>query len=475
MPRDATPPESALNELRSRFRADLFADTPADLEKYGQDWSGVLRPRPGAIAFPRSTDEVASLLRACHELDVPVVPSGGRTGLSGGAVAAHGELVVSLEKMNRIGAVDSQALTIEVEAGAITEAVHASTAAHGLTWPVDFASKGSSQVGGNLATNAGGIRVIRYGLTRNWVLGLTAVTMTGEVLRLNGALEKNNTGIDLRQLFIGSEGTLGVITEAVLKLCPLPRVDRTQVAFFALRDFAAVLRLFSEARKAPFALSAFECLSDRCFAEVVRHGVRAPVDPGTGDAYVVLEVEPDDATIFEAWLERVFSWESETGTPPLVLDGTLALSKKDRAELWAIRERVAESVLAGSEVHQQDLSVPIASLGEFFADVEARYRAAYPEFEVFVFGHIGDGNLHIFIRKPPAMASAAFHARCAESDTMLFELCRKFHGSVSAEHGVGILKKPALPYSRSETELAYLRALKRALDPKGLLNPGKMI
>jgi FAD/FMN-containing dehydrogenase len=469
----ATP--DLLVKLRLRFRADFFSDRPDDLEKYGKDWSGVLEPRPSLIAFPRSTAEVSDFLRACSELSLPVVPSGGRTGLSGGAVAANGEIVLSLEKMNNIGSLDRQALTLEVEAGAITEAVHEATAVLGLTWPVDFASKGTSQIGGNLATNAGGVRVIRYGLTRNWVLGLTVVTMDGEVLRLNGALEKNNTGIDLRQIFIGSEGTLGVITEAILKLCPLPIEAKTQVCFFALRDFGAVLRLFSEARKASFTLSAFECLSDVCLREVVRHGVRSPIEVGTGEVYVVMEVETEDASAFEVWLTSIFEWETQTGTAPVVLDGTLALSSRERKEIWSIRERVAESVMMGSEVHQQDLAVPIAALVEFFTDVEARYAAAYPEFEVFIFGHIGDGNLHIFIRKPAEMESAAFHTRCAESDTMLFELCQKFAGSVSAEHGVGLLKKSALPYSRSAGELALLRAMKAAFDPKGLLNPGKMI
>lgn len=468
-------PSLPLDTLQSRFRAEFFSAKASDLEKYGTDWSGVLKPNPSLIAFPRSTAEVSDFLRACNELGVPVVPSGGRTGLSGGAVAAHGEVVVSLEKMNRMGRIDAGALTLDVEAGVVTEAVHEFTQESGLTWPVDFASKGSSQIGGNLSTNAGGVRVIRYGLTRNWVLGLTVVLMSGEVLRLNGSLEKNNTGIDLRQLFIGSEGTLGMITEAVLKLCRLPDDSRTQVCFFALRDFGAVLRLFSEARKAPFTLGAFECLSDRCLREVVRQGARSPVEVGTGETYVVMEAETEDAAAFEAWLTSIFEWEAQTGKPPLVLDGTLALSPRERAEIWALRERVAECVMMGAEVHQQDLAVPIASLEAFFSDIESRYASAYPEFEVFIFGHIGDGNLHIFIRKPKTMESGAFHARCAESDTMLFELCRKFAGSVSAEHGVGLLKKSALPYSRSPAELVYLRALKATFDPKGLLNPGKMV
>jgi len=457
-----------LSQLRAQFRSDFFTDRADDLLKYGQDWSGVLIPAPSLIGFPRSTEEVSLFLKTCSDLRIPVVPSGGRTGLSGGAVATNGEVVLSFEKMNRIGIPDLQALTLEVEAGAVTEAVHLVLAPYGLTWPVDFASKGSSQIGGNLSTNAGGVRVIRYGLTRNWVLGLTVVLMSGEILRLNGALEKNNTGIDLRQVFIGSEGTLGVITEVVLKLCPLPREAQTHVCFFALENFAAVLKLFADARQGPFTLSAFECLSDRCLKEVVRMGLRSPVDPGEAEAYVVMEVEAENGEAFETWLSDVFS-------KGLVRDGTLALSPKEKSEIWALRERVAESVMMGSEVHQQDLSVPIASLVDFFTDIESRYREAYPEFEVFIFGHIGDGNLHIFIRKPKALASDAFHLRCEASDTMLFELCQKFQGSVSAEHGVGLLKKPALPYTRSLGERTLLRGLKDAFDPLGLLNPGKIV
>ncbi len=422
-------------------------------------------PAPSLIAFPRSTDDVSKLLWSCNELGLPVVPSGGRTGLSGGAVAAHGEVVVSLEKMSCIGELNPQAMTLAVEAGAITEAVHEAAKPHGLTWPVDFASKGSSQVGGNLSTNAGGVRVIRYGLTRNWVLGLTVVKMDGSVLRLNGGLEKNNTGIDLRQLFIGSEGTLGIITEAVLKLTRLPDEARTRVCLFAVRDFTKVLELFTSARTSALPISAFECFSEPCLREVVRFGLRSPFREPAG-VYVLLETEGGEA--LDAWLEKVVAAEG-------VIDAISGQSTRENTELWALRERVAEAVMLGREVHQQDLAVPLASLGNFFSDIEERYRQAYPEFEVFIFGHIGDGNLHVFIRRPESMRSAEFHTKCAESDTMLFELCQKFQGSVSAEHGVGLLKKSALTYSRSEGEIALLRALKKVFDPNGLLNPGKIV
>jgi len=466
-----------ITELKSRFRADFFSALPDDLEKYGKDWSGVLAPAPSLIAFPRSTLEVSALLRACSELSLPVVPSGGRTGLSGGAVAAAGEIVLSLEKMNKIGECDLTAMTLEVEAGAITEAVHEKAKHHHLTWPVDFASKGSSHVGGNLATNAGGVRVIRYGLTRNWVLGLTVVTMDGEVLRLNGALEKNNTGIDLRQVFIGSEGTLGVITEATLKLCPLPNDVKTRVCFFAVPGFGAVLKLFESARSGPFTISAFECLSDRCMDEVVKSGLRSPFVPGdagvTAGAYVLMECEERDPDSMEEWLSGVLG--DSFGGSPLVIDATMAQSSRERAELWMLREHVAEAILNQGETHQQDLSVPLVALGDFFSGVESRYAEAYPEFSVFIFGHIGDGNLHIFIRKPSTLSSEDFHRKCEQSDPILFELCQKFQGSVSAEHGIGLLKKSALRYSRSETELAYCRGLKQVFDPRGLLNPGKIL
>lgn len=460
-------------ELTKRFRADFFSSLPEDLEKYGKDWSGVLTPAPSLIAFPRSTLEVSELLRACSALSVPVVPSGGRTGLSGGAVAAHGEVVLSLEKMNRMGKCDLEALTLDVEAGAITEAVHELAKHDHLTWPVDFASKGSSQIGGNLSTNAGGVRVIRYGLTRNWVLGLTVVTMDGEILRLNGALEKNNTGLDLRQIFIGSEGTLGVITETTLKLCPLPNDVKTRVCFFAVPNFAAVLRLFALARSGPFTLSAFECLSDLCLAEVVNSGLRSPFGASDAGAYVLMECEERDGDSMEAWLVSIFE-EKFNGTT-LILDATMAQSSRERAEFWSLRENVAEAILNQGETHQQDLSVPLDALGDFFSGVETRYSQAYPEFSVFIFGHIGDGNLHIFIRKPAHVTSEDFHRQCAESDQVLFQLCESFKGSVSAEHGIGLLKKPALPYSRTETELAYCRALKQVFDPRGLLNPGKIL
>lgn len=459
---------ASLDIIKSQFTTGFFSTDPQDLQKYGQDWSGVLKPNPCAIAFPKSTDEVSKLLKLCTQHQIAVVPSGGRTGLSGGAVAANGELVLSLEKLNYIKDLDLQSLTLEVGAGAITQSVHEFCEPHALTWPVDFASKGSSCVGGNISTNAGGVRVIRYGNTRNWVLGLTVVLMNGEILKLNGALEKNNSGFDLRQAFIGSEGTLGVITEAILKLCPLPHEDHVGVGFFKVKNFKTLLKVFEKTRQTAFTLNAFECLTHECLEQVVKFGNKSPfVESEQGEVYALIE--------FEAKSEVADTYLEDLMASGFVLDGVLAQSKKEKQELWALRENVAEAVMNKSEVHQQDLSVPIKNLEPFVADIKNRYQKSYPEFEVFIFGHIGDGNLHVFIRKPQTMKSAAFHTQCEASDALLFELTQKYEGSVSAEHGIGVLKKSALSFTRSEGEIKILKKLKQDFDPAGLLNPGKIV
>jgi FAD/FMN-containing dehydrogenase len=362
--------------------------------------------------------------------------------------------------------VDVLGLTVRVQAGAVTEAVHQHCAPHGLTWPVDFASKGSSQVGGNIATNAGGVKVIRYGLTRQWVLGLQVVLADGSVLELNGALEKNNTGFDLRQLFIGSEGTLGVITEATLKLTRLP--GRLDVFLFAVPDVAGVLRLFREARRGPFTIMAYEFFTDRCLARVQRHRkLRAPFDQPSG-CYVLLEIEAGESAAVEAWLGSLF----EQG---LVSDGTMAQTSTQAAELWALRESISESLSATGLPHKNDVALPIAALEGFCAELDAVFEARYPGWEIALFGHIGDGNLHINVMKPEALSKEDFLARTHEADHAIFSLVKAYGGSISAEHGIGLLKKNYLGYTRAPMEIELLRRLKRTLDPNNVLNPGKVI
>lgn len=458
------------DQLASLFPADQLSRSPEDLATFGKDWTKVFPPHPSAVVFPRSTDDLVRLVQLCGRHQVAIVPSGGRTGLAGGALAPDGEVVVSFTRMARMGEVDTLSQLVRVQAGAVTEAVHQHCAPHGLTWPIDFASKGSSQVGGNIATNAGGVKVIHYGMTRNWVLGLQVVTMSGDVLELNGSLEKNNTGVDLRQLFIGSEGTLGLIAEATLKLARLPRA--LEVFFFAVTDMSAVLRLFHEARRGPFTLMAFETLTHNCIEAVTGHlGLRSPFARPSG-AYVLMEVERPDSSdgreVLDQWLAGLF----EKG---LALDGTLAQSPREARELWALREGTPESIFHKGFLHKNDVSLPIAALGDFVREMHAMFQERHGDLEIYLFGHIGDGNLHVNTMKPESMDRQAFLDRCHRTDEDLFSLVRKYRGSVSAEHGIGLLKKDWLRYSRTPEELALMRSIKKVLDPLNLLNPGKIL
>ena len=455
-----------LNELQKLTSVSTEA---SDLETYGKDWTKVYPPHASAVVFPKSTDEVSRVLKFCHDHDLAVVPSGGRTGLAGGAVATNGEVVLSLERMRAIGEIDSLAYTVACEAGAVTEAVHEHCKSQGLTWPIDFASKGSSTVGGNISTNAGGVKVIRYGLTRHWVLGLTVVLMNGEILRLNGALEKNNTGIDLRQCFIGSEGILGVVTEAILKLAPLPK--ESDVFFFGLKDLNSVFRLFEAARRSGFTLNAFECLSNECLDVVLHHRAWTRPLSEAHAQYVLLEVERPETTDAR---EKLESWLAGLFDQGQVEDAVLAQSPKEAQTLWAMREGVSESLANTGLLHKHDISLPIHRLQAFIEQWTHDLTTNYPGMKPYIFGHIGDGNLHVNLMKPEAMALEKFRELCREADERMFSWIQKFEGSVSAEHGIGLLKKHLLRYTRSETEIELMRAMKRVFDPKGLLNPGKI-
>ncbi len=456
-------PAAFLDALNQQFPADFASADPDDLQNFGRDWTRVFLPAPSLIVFPRTTDEVSRVLALANTHGVAVVPSGGRTGLAAGAVAKDGEVVLSLSRMRRMDPVDVSGGTVRVQAGAITEVVHQHAAEHDLTWPVDFASKGSSQVGGNIATNAGGVKVIRYGLTRQWVLGLEVVLADGRVLELGGALEKNNTGVDLRQLFIGSEGILGVITEATLKLTRNP--GKLDVLLFAVTDLAGVLRLFREVRKAPLVPMAYEFFTDVCLRRLLKHrALRAPfAEPSSH--YVLLEVERGDG--LEDWIAGLFERD-------LIQDGVLAQSPQEAAELWSLREGISESLSATGMPHKNDISLPVAALESFASQLDAVFAARYPGWEIAVFGHVGDGNLHINVMKPDDMEKAAFLAHAKEADRALFELVCAHKGSISAEHGIGLLKKAALPYTRSADEIAIMRGIKAVLDPRGILNPGKI-
>ncbi len=438
---------------------------PADLEHYGRDWTRRWTPAPLAIALPGSVEEVQAILRWASAQQVAVVPSGGRTGLSGGAVAAHGELVLSLERMNKPLAFDPVDRTLTVQAGMALEAVHNAALEHGLIYPVDFAARGSCSIGGNIATNAGGIRVIRYGNTREWIAGLKVVTASGELLELNKGLIKNSSGYDFRQLLIASEGTLGVIVEATLRLTDPP--PASNVMLLALPSFEVLMQVFAAFRER-MQLQAFEFFTDRALEHVLAHGAQAPFEQ-VHPFYVVTEFAAGDEAqeaaamaAFEACMEQ--GWVS---------DGVVSASDAQAAQLWRLREGITEAV-ARYKPYKNDVSVRISAMPAFMAETQALIGQAYPHFDVVWFGHIGDGNLHINVLKPDATPDAEFLTQCEHVTTLLAQVLARFDGSISAEHGIGLVKKGYLDSTRSAPEIDLMKAVKRAFDPQGLLNPGKL-
>lgn len=438
---------------------------PADLEHYGRDWTRRWTPAPLAIAFPASIDEVQALVRWANATGTAIVPSGGRTGLSGGAVAAHGELVLSLERMNRVLGFDAIDRTLTVQAGIALEAVHHAARGHGLEYPVDFAARGSCSIGGNIATNAGGIRVIRYGNTREWIAGLKVVTGQGELLDLNRGLVKNASGYDLRHLVIGSEGTLGIVVEATLWLTDPP--PPTQVMLLALPSFDALMRVFEEFRRR-LVLEAFEFFTDRALHHVLAHGAQRPFAEDH-PFYVVTEFAAAD----EAQQAAAFAAFEACVDAGLAGDGVLSQSDAQAAQLWRLREGITES-LARYRPYKNDISVRISAMPAFLAETDALLREGYPGFDVVWFGHIGDGNLHINVLPPEGMAGDAFVAECERVTHVLSRTLARHGGSISAEHGIGLVKKPYLLESRGAAEVEAMRGIKRVLDPNGVMNPGKV-
>jgi len=453
-----------LQSLTTALPALRLKTDPADLEHYGRDWTRRWTPAPLAIALPTSVEEVQAIVLWANANAVAIVPSGGRTGLSGGAVAANGELVVSLERMNKVLDFDAVDRTLTVEAGIPLQRVQDAAREHGLHYPVDFAARGSCSIGGNIATNAGGIRVVRYGNTREWIAGLKLVTGRGELLELGRSLVKNSSGYDLRHLAIASEGTLGIVVEATLRLTDPPPL--TNVMLLALPSFDALMQVFATFRQR-LQLQAFEFFTDRALAHVLAHGGQAPFAE-TYPFYVVTEFASDEASEAEAL--AAFEACMEQG---LVADGVISQSDAQASQLWHLREGITES-LARYVPYKNDVSVRLSVMPAFLAETQALLVSEYPQFEVVWFGHIGDGNLHINILKPDDMAQDAFVADCERVTKLLAQVLHAHGGSISAEHGIGLVKKAYLSSTRSEAEIEVMRGIKLALDPNGIMNPGKL-
>lgn len=454
--------------LTEKLPRHLVVSDPASCAFYGRDWIRDFEPRASLVVLPESTAQVQDVVRVCAAQGVPIVPSGGRTGLSGGATATQGEVVLSLERMRGPVVVNRIDRTAVCQAGVPLERLQLAAAEHDLYFPVDFSSRGSAQVGGNIATNAGGVRVIRYGNFRDWVVGLTVVTGTGERLDLNGALFKNNTGYDLRALMIGSEGTLGIVTEATLRLTTPPR--DTARALCGLSSNAQILPFLTLCRDTLAGLSAFEFMESSAFDEVIqRRGLRTPLT-GSYPTYILLECELG-ACMTSTQLQEVLGDALER---EIIADCVVSESCAQAKELMDIRDLIGETLAQHYTLHKNDISVPVDTIPRFVDELHTAVRGIYPDFKVVVFGHVGDGNLHVNVLKPAGLDDKEFWRRCHDADHAVFGLVQKFRGSISAEHGVGLLKRDFLSYSRTPLEVSLMRGIKQVFDPHGILNPGKI-
>ncbi|WP_415056973.1 FAD-binding oxidoreductase [Halopseudomonas sp.] len=452
--------------LKTLVDADKVRTDAESLNTWGKDWTKHFEPAPLAIVFPKSTEQVQALVRFANEQKLALVPSGGRTGLSAAAVAANGEIVVSFDYMNQITEFNEFDRTVVCQPGVITAQLQQFAEDKGLYYPVDFASAGSSQIGGNIGTNAGGIKVIRYGMTRNWVAGLKVVTGAGELLELNKDLIKNATGYDLRQLFIGAEGTLGFVVEATMRLERAPRNLTAMV--LGTPDFDSIMPVL-HAFQNRVDLTAFEFFSDKAMAKIMGRGdVPAPFETDC-PFYALLEFEALNEDIADEAL-ATFEHCVEQGW---VLDGVMSQSEQQLQNLWKLREFISETISHWTP-YKNDISVTVGKVPAFLHDIDAIVAEHYPDFEIVWFGHIGDGNLHLNILKPETLSKDEFFTRCAAVNKWVFDIVQKYNGSISAEHGVGMTKRDYLTYSRSEAEIAVMKAIKQVFDPNGIMNPGKI-
>lgn len=454
---------AALSEIVGE---DWVKTDPADLQTYGTDWTRQFPVAPSVIVMPKTVAEVQAVVELANEIPFKLVPSGGRTGLSGGAVATDGEVVLVLDRMNRILDFNAADRQVTCEAGVVTEQLQQFAESQGLFYPVDFASSGSSQLGGNVATNAGGIKVIRYGMTRSWVTGMKVVTGRGDLLDLNRGLTKNATGYDFRHLFIGSEGTLGIVVELTMALSAPPQDPA--VLILGVEDMTQTMPVL-EAFQNRLSLTAFEFFSEQALQHVIAEKNLARPFETASNFYALIEFEQRSEEDLEAAM-ALFEHCLEQGW---IVDGTISQSLTQAESLWRLREDISETI-AQFTPYKNDIAVRVSAVPRFLKDVDSLVREQYPEFEIIWFGHIGDGNVHLNILKPENLEAQLFFEQCGSVSNQVFSLVQQYGGSVSAEHGVGLLKKPYLNYSRDPQEIEYMRLIKQAFDPNGVLNPGKV-
>ncbi len=470
---DNSPPGSAaLAALRVAAGADGWSDDPAQVEPRLTDWRGKFHGATPMVLMPRSTAAVANIVRAAALHRVALVPQGGNTGLVGGGIpAADGSAVLlSLARMNVIRGVDAAGLTLVAEAGVILEHVHDAARRVDCEFPLSLGAKGTATIGGLVSTNAGGVQVLRHGTMRALVSGLEAVLPDGSILHQLTGLAKDNSGYDIKQLLIGGEGTLGVVTAAALRLVPAPA--HRAVAWAALPDPHAALALLARLRRLSGGqVESFELIPDAGLQLVLQHlaGHRAPLE-GRHAWHVLVELA--GAASLHALLAEGLAEAAAAGE---VVDATLATSVAQARALWRIREEIPEAERKDGPAMHHDISVAVAAMPGFTLSAAARVEALFPGARVLAFGHLGDGNLHFNVRAPAAGAAAWVAANAAGVTALVYDLVTAAGGSISAEHGVGVLKRAELARLGDPAKLAAMRAVKAALDPLGIMNPGKVL
>jgi FAD/FMN-containing dehydrogenase len=470
-----TDTSDALARLQKLLGDKGFIADAAGMEPFLHEERGTYHGAAKAVLRPASTEEVSAIVKICAEAKLPIFPQAGNTGLAGGAVPWEdgAGVVVSVSRMNRVRDIDPIDYSITVEAGVILAEVQKAAEAVDRLFPLSLGAEGSCQIGGNISTNAGGIQVLRYGNTRSLVLGLEVVLPDGRVWHGLRALRKDNTGYDMKQLFIGGEGTLGIITAATLRLFPLPKSVET--AFLGLTRVEDAMELFSRARKASGdQLTAFELISRFGIDMALKHvsGIIDPL-PTVFPWYVLLEVSSSEAQsgLLET-LERFLSDSMEAG---LIKDGVIAKSGTQARDLWRIREGLVEAQKYEGASVKHDISVPVSKVANFITSAHAAIEAWMPGIRPNAFGHVGDGNIHYNIHQPVPAEKAAFLARQSELNRIVHDIAVGLNGSISAEHGIGRLKVGELAHYKEPIEIEMMRRVKQALDPGGIMNPGKIL
>jgi FAD/FMN-containing dehydrogenase len=460
-----------LEQLKAIVGTSGWSSDPAELESHLTEWRGVYRGKTPLMVAPKSTAEVSEIVRACAASGTAVVPQGGNTGLCGGAIPddSGSQILLSLARLNRIRAIEPDDFSMVVEAGCILADVQTHARSAGRLYPLSLAAEGSCQIGGNLSTNAGGTNVLKYGTARDHALGLEVVLADGTIWDGLRSLRKDTAGYDVKQLFIGAEGTLGVITAASLRLYPVP--PNVFTAIVAIPSPGAAVSLLATLR-ADLAdqVYAFELISERALRFVLRHipGTRAPLDQNYR-WYVLVECAATQGV--DALHSKLMSSIENGHAHDAVISG----SDREAAEFWRLRHSISEAQKFEGASLKHDISVPVGRIGDFIQAAEAAVRSIEPEARVVAFGHVGDGNVHFNVSQP-AGSSAEQFAACREAlSDAVYAITRSFAGSISAEHGIGQAKREMLRDFRSDTELGLMRAVKRALDPNNIMNPGKVL